>query len=63
MSDAEQLRARAATLLALAVRAGEVGASVSADELVKLANELIAQAEMIERREDPLEQEKRTPRI
>ena len=57
MSDAEELRARAARLLALAGRAGEVGASVSADELVKLANEILAQAEMIERRDDPIDHE------
>ena len=55
MPDAEELRARAARLLALAARAAEVGASVSADELVKLANELVAQAQLIERRDGPLE--------
>ena len=50
MGDAYQLRERAARLFALALRLREFhGGSVAADDLERLANEFLDQAEAIER--------------
>jgi hypothetical protein len=48
MSDTRELRGRATRILAMAVASREAGATVYADELVRLANEIFAKAEGIE---------------
>ena len=50
MSDADQLRARATRLFALALKARDEGKTAYADELTKLASEAFDQATEIERR-------------
>jgi hypothetical protein len=52
MTDCVELRARATRIFALAVAAREAGATFYADELVRLANEILAKAEIIERSAD-----------
>lgn len=49
MSDADQLRARATRLFALALKARDEGKTAYADELTKLASEAFDQATEIER--------------
>lgn len=50
MGDAEELRARASRLFAFALNARELGIEGYAISLTKLANEVLAEAEEIERR-------------
>jgi hypothetical protein len=50
MSDAKELRARAARLLTLAINARELGIEAYGMALVKLARYVLAQAEALERR-------------
>ena len=52
MTGSGELRGRAIRILALAVASREAGATFYADELVRLANEILAQAEDIERSAD-----------
>jgi hypothetical protein len=54
MSDADQPRARATRLFALALKARDEGKTASADELTKLASEAFDQATEIERRSDAI---------
>jgi hypothetical protein len=51
MTDAERLRERAARILALAVKALESGQPDQSAALTKLASEILAHAEEMERRE------------
>jgi hypothetical protein len=50
MSDAEQIRTRAARLFALALKARDEGNLYFADEITKLASEAFDQATEMERR-------------
>ena len=52
MTDSGELRGRATRILALAVASREAGDTFYADELVRLANEILAKAEVIERSAD-----------
>lgn len=49
MTNSGELRGRATRILALAVAAREAGATFYADELVRMANEILAKAEDMER--------------
>jgi hypothetical protein len=51
MKDADRLRDRAIRLFALALKAQENGNGQFADQLTQMANEVLAHAEEIERRD------------
>jgi hypothetical protein len=52
MTNSGELRGRATRIFAMAVAAREAGDTFYADELVRLANEILAKAEGIERSAD-----------
>jgi hypothetical protein len=52
MGDAKELRARASRLFAFALNARELGIEEYAISLTKLANEVLAEAEKLERSGD-----------